>query len=356
MDELLVNHTPLAARVFEHVDVGGVTYALVVAKASWDLTSGKQRTSASGKDALAPVRDNPEQCYAETLSLEPTQLLMLGERAQAYITVADHDQTPPKPRFDVIVQGYAHAPGQKPCVQFEAGVAVGTVTATIRAIAPRYWARGLRGLDASEPVAAVTRVPIHHGFTFSECSIRLSDEALELHRARRSKNEWQEEDVSIPPWIEASAQRITSLHATNATACLGQWPEHASHRRQFVGTFDESWKRYRAPKLPLDFNPRFFNIADPELQLDRAPDPGTPLRLMNLSERGSDQTVYPQATVSVSGYYNVGTSRIEAVPMQADTLVFEPELSRYSIVWRGLVPLRKASLQRMTLHYSERVQ
>ncbi|MGL5001675.1 MAG: DUF2169 domain-containing protein, partial [Casimicrobium sp.] len=283
MDDLLTNNAPMTARVFEHVDLTGIPHALVVAKASWDLVSGKQRTAAAGGDALAPVREGPEQCAAETLALDPVQRVVLGERGQQYVTIADHDQAPPKPRFDVIVQGYAHAPNGKAQMQFEAGLAVGNKKATIRAMAPRYWTRGLSGLQASEPLAAVSRVPIYYGFAFSEYSIRMSDEALESHRKQRSNNEWQEEDVSIPPWIEASHQHVTSRYATDATTCLGHWPEHAPHRRRFVGTFDESWKRYRAPKLPLDFDPHFYNVADPELQLDRAPEPGTSLGLMNLS-------------------------------------------------------------------------
>jgi hypothetical protein len=354
MNELLANHGPLATSVFDYVDVHGTPYALVVAKGTWDLVTGKQRTAADGIDSLVPVHEGPVRRNAGDLNLSVEQRLVLGLRTEQQVTVSDHDQTPPKPKFDVIVEGTAHAPEGKSTLQFMAGVAVGTVVTSVRVMAPRYWKKSIAGLVMSEPVAPISSVPLSYAFTPTECSIRLPEESVARGKQLQSASEWQEYVTTIPPWIEAAGRHSSTPDKSSDKQCLGFWPENVSHRLKYVGTYDARWLRDRAPRLPLDFDEKFYNVSDPSLQLDTAPQAYSRMHLVNLSLRGNDHARFPAATVDLVATYCAGVSRRQTHDLRADTLIFAPDLDRMSIVWRTLVPLRGNTLTRMVLNYSGR--
>ncbi len=52
-------------------------------------------------------------------------------------------------------------------------------------------------------------------------------------------------------------------------AALGPIPPHWAPRSQYGGTYDAAWERTRAPMLPADFDPAFWQVAPQDQQLDR---------------------------------------------------------------------------------------
>ncbi|MFE8647256.1 DUF2169 domain-containing protein [Sphingomonas sp. NCPPB 2930] len=338
MDSLLVGNAPLSSRVFRHEDSDGAPYALLVSKGTWDLRTGTLCNGAAGPGAVVEVRDVPLYTAVGDLQLDETQRAVLGPRLTHSILAVDHDRVPPKPHFDVVVNGYAHAPGGKPKPWFDAGIRVGNVLSTLRAYGPRIEHKRFFSSVVGDPLAPVRRVPLGPAFAGW-------GRALETLAAPADETTFP----MLSPWLEAIG---ADTHAADRgpQVSFGTWSEEAPHRLQWAGTYDERWRCERAPRLPRDFDRRFYNTADPALQLRAAPVPGTPIRLAHLSENSMQDIVFPAMTVDVSARYGAGTPRQQQFSLRADTLLLEPDLQRMAIVWRALIPVRGGSLQRLELH------
>jgi hypothetical protein len=113
-------------------------------------------------------------------------------------------------------------------------------------------------------------------------------------------------------------------------------------RRQFAGTYDEAWKRRRAPYLPADFNPRFFNVATPELTFDRFLTGGEPVELLGVSRDGPINfelpRCRPRADVQVAGNH-------ERPVFNLETILIEPDENRVCLSWRAQLPCDRRVLK-----------
>ena len=113
-------------------------------------------------------------------------------------------------------------------------------------------------------------------------------------------------------------------------------------RRGFAGTYDEAWQKQRAPYLPEDFNPKFFNAAHPNFIFERYLQGGEPVALDNLSRHGPVRFNLPicrlEAKVTVAG-------QLETPALNLETVLIEPEEDRLCMTWRGAVPCDKKTLK-----------
>ena len=104
------------------------------------------------------------------------------------------------------------------------------------------------------------------------------------------------------------------------------------------GTYDDSWQKERAPLLPLDFDPLFFNGA-PEDQVVR---PhlvgGEPVLVRNASPDGELAFPVPKVALEVTACVKGLESRHAPV---LDTLIIDPDLSRVIVCWRATLVLRR---------------
>ena len=67
------------------------------------------------------------------------------------------------------------------------------------------------------------------------------------------------------PNLEDPKDLISSSRSRPKPMGFGPLAPDWEPRRSFVGTYDEAWQKNRAPYLPNDFNPRFFNAAPADL-------------------------------------------------------------------------------------------
>lgn len=321
MSSVLINQTPLPAVLLPYRDHLLRSHVLVIAKATWRLSTGRLAA------AEQQVRVNMQQfsiCLGD-MELDPVQRDALEPRLEEPVVWLDHDLVPPKPAFDVIVAGYATAPVNHPHAFIDCGVRIGTHVGSMRAYAPRYWYRGWLGYEARGMTSQVCRVPVTYALADwdSGCAIRKPGDA--------------DDTPAGLPWIESlNADSERRRHA-RVPAGLGFWPENATHRAIHAGTYDDVWKKKRAPDLPLDFNPRFYNSAHKDMQLARAPSAGTPIRLVHLARQAIVDCTFPAFALSVQARTASGAMR-PPLPMTADTLVIEPEYDRLSLVFRALLP------------------
>lgn len=334
----LHNLSPLATLVTPHTDEHGKQWQLVIAKGVWRLDTN---TLADTTGLLAPQRA-PIVRSTRDLVLTPMQRQVLGARLDLRLEWFPSDATPPKPAFDFLVCGYAHAPQATPCKRFTATVTwderdVGGKAQEQKHIlevhAPRYWVATLLqggGAVPGEHLAPVTQVPLHPAFAYGgESDVDAVFNPLGMGHISGA----QSVNRLAMPWLELGGtwSTLSTRMSRPKPAALGPWPAHAGHRQPYIGTYDAAWKKNRWPLPPKDFHPRFHNQADPALQWPRAPNAGSLIHLENLTTTGADCIRWPalQAVLDCNRTTTL---------MQADTCIVDTEARHYAIVWRALLP------------------
>lgn len=113
-------------------------------------------------------------------------------------------------------------------------------------------------------------------------------------------------------------------------------------RRQYAGTYDEAWQRERAPFLPLDFDPRFLQVAPASLIATRPLLGGEPVGLHGLVPEGPLGFALPRVPLVVA--FTVDHTVVEQ-PAQLDTITFEPDARRFTMLWRAWTRCDKKALK-----------
>lgn len=104
-------------------------------------------------------------------------------------------------------------------------------------------------------------------------------------------------------------------------------------RARLAGTYDERWRRDRAPLLPTDFDPAYFNVAPVDQQLPSF-QPGEEVRLDGMTTGGKERFRLPDLAVPVT--VATGDALLET-RTRVDTIVIEPRERRFSLVARAVV-------------------
>jgi hypothetical protein len=324
----MANRTPFAILTEPCIDAQGRHAALVVVKGVWRLSTGRLADDAR---LLAP-RSSPLLRTIGALDLEPAQRAAVAHRLDEMIEWLPADNLPFKPRFDLVVVGHAWAPQGRAQPQLAATVQRGQRQVTLLAFGPRCWQPRLLSHEPGPVLAPVRRVPVHPAFAFGGVGEQgaLLDNPIGMGGLRQQPDAPQ---ARLPlPWLEDPHQRLDASRHVVSPVAFGPSSVTAAHRRCHAGTRDSAWARTRAPRLPLDFDPRWYNEADPRLQSDLPPAPGEHLRFTHLSARGQDDIVWP----GVSPVLQVtGAAPQRLVP---DTCVVCPDDDAFAIVWRTLVP------------------
>lgn len=329
----LLNTTPFVADTMETLDAQGQAVLLVLVKGSWLLDNQLPAPPAQA----APLLKQAKRCRLGDLVQDTPQLRLLqaAQKADEWVDWVAGDYVLPKPALDVLVAGYCHSSEGRAQRLFEAGLWIGEQEWRIHAHAPRIWRPASLLGWRIEPLEAVCTVPMHAAFSFG--GQMNPERGPQSVLAGRLPPE-QRVRLSLLPWLEDPRGRIRSPTDRLRPAGWNLWPSDAPHRQCHAGTCDDSWRRLRAPRPPLDFNPRFYNLAAPDLQLSRVPAAGTRVLMMNLSARGRDEFLWPGLGIRLQAQRE-GGPRPTAVDLVPDTLLIEPTLRRYSITWRAALRL-----------------
>ena len=248
------NPTPLVAQAFCTTDARGAEIAVVVAKGTWhDPGDGPLRLA----DEQAPVAQAP---------------VYRGEPGASSL-VRDTDLTPPKPGTDCLLAGHAWGGGAREAHVRFAVLSGGRAVVDQRAVVsgPRQWQTTL-GLASAVGPLPFERAELawEHAFGGRDGSPddpARHDEAPENpvgtgFRARRSRlpvgGAWL-------PQIERPGDRLGGPRGRPRPVGFGPVAPGWEPRRAYAGTYDEAWRRRRAPLLPDDFDARFYQSAPPGL-------------------------------------------------------------------------------------------
>jgi hypothetical protein len=175
----------------------------------------------------------------------------------------------PKPASDVLVSGHVHAPGGSARI-CQAGFAIGPVRKRLLVSGDRRWRRRLFGWRASDP-EPFERMPLDWRRAVGGSSEDRNPLGVGLADAAEAPL----------PNLELPDHALRSPMQRPPPAGVGPVAAHWQPRRGRAGTYDERWRRERAPYLPDDFDQRFLCCAptdqvapghltgDEEVALDR---------------------------------------------------------------------------------------
>ncbi|TIT84828.1 MAG: DUF2169 domain-containing protein, partial [Mesorhizobium sp.] len=119
------------------------------------------------------------------------------------------------------------------------------------------------------------------------------------------------------------------------------WPG----RIEYGGTYDQNWIDNVFPFLPQDFDERYYQMAPPDQQID-LPRGGEEVQLINLTPEGRVSFRLPITALPIALFKR--REKAFEGNIQPDTILFDPENRRFSLVWRV-----SQRIQRTILDFSE---
>ena len=322
------NASPFAGKILLLPDPDGIDSIYAIIKGTFSI--GEAGAAIAIADEQVPI------------VLEPQYL---GEPDRSSIQVPS-DLSLMKPGTDVLLLGHAHAPGGRPVTQMDVSVSVGPVSKTVRVFGDRVWRTG--ATPAISRPAAFDTMPLIWERAFGGISpIEADGDAwaeprnpvgVGFHEGR----EGGPVDESWLPNLEDPAELITSWKQQPSPACFSPLAPHWEPRRVYAGTYDEQWQQERAPYLPDDFDPLFFQMAPVDLISMDYLTGGELVEIDGASRDGLLRFRLPMIDLAVT--YLIDATTETRTPV-LDTILIEPDAERMQLVWRTVLPCDKRALQ-----------
>jgi hypothetical protein len=170
---------------------------------------------------------------------------------------------------DVVLIGHARPPAGG-LTSMDVGIRVGPVQKIARVFGDRFWVRTDDGVRLTR-TAGLEAVPLiwEHAFGGEDASKSTPERA---HLEPRNPVGVgfgtplvKKGDHLRLPNIENPNELIDEYGAVVTPWSFGFTSPSWQPRASFAGTFDDQWNNERKPKLPADFDRRFFNAAAPGL-------------------------------------------------------------------------------------------
>jgi len=174
-----------------------------------------------------------------------------------------------KPATDVVLIGHAQPPNGG-ATEVDVGIKIGPVRKLARVFGDRYWVMANGGVHMSRP-AALNRVALTWENAFGGRDETRSTPELASLEPRNPVGTGfgrplaKHGDRLRLPNIEDPNQPISDYGAAVVPCGFGFTSPNWEPRARFAGTYDEQWNRTRKPRLPVDFDRRFFSGAAPGL-------------------------------------------------------------------------------------------
>ena len=126
------------------------------------------------------------------------------------------------------------------------------------------------------------------------------------------------------------------------------WPQRA----RFAGTYYQQWLDDVFPFLPKDFDERYYQAAPEDQQV---PLPKAPMEVVlnGFTADGVRQFMLPHFEAPVHVFPKRGDREEHVATL--DTIVFEPDLERFTMSWRVARPLKK-SMHEIAQVLTERIK
>jgi hypothetical protein len=315
----LENATPFAARVMPSADHAGCDVLLIVVAAHFELPGPDENNS---RLRLLPTQEMPP--LVDEYAGEPGQSSILRAGQSSYTN----------PATDICILGDACAPNGRPVTEMHVRVRVGSCAVDLRVSGDRVWEPSVAGAVRPSAPTPFLRMPLLWERAYGGVASG-STEEQPAFEPRNPIGCGFETDESLAigrpvPNIEDPREPLTTV--SDRPPPMGVTPVARSWqpRVKYAGTYDDEWRRKRAPLWPDDFDQRFFCSAP--LALQASPH-------LNGAEQVHLQGLHPEGTLS----FRIPTVRLVSRSSFTDRTV------RTTLVFDGV--LINTNLGRLTLYY-----
>lgn len=251
-----------------------------------------------------------------------------------------------KPSTDVLLIGQAHSPKGKAVTELDVWFSVAKLSKVVRVIGDRIWKGGrvLSRITSPEPFI---RMPLIYERAFGGTHEPEQGESTfeprnPIGRGFRGKRNGGELDGMPLPNLEDPAKPLEQVGDRSNPACFAPIAAAWVPRKNHAGTYDERWRKHRAPYLPEDFNPRFFHVAPQELIAPTYLRGGEPVKVINASPNGPLQFSLPVCHFLLEAQI---AGKVEKPQPNLETVIVEPDEKRLSMLWRAAVSCDKKAIQ-----------
>jgi hypothetical protein len=249
-----------------------------------------------------------------------------------------------KPATDVVMIGHAYAP-RADTKEMIVGLRVGALSKEIVASGDRIWFKTLGSIAMSGAVH-FEKIPLVYERAFGGWDRDNPDPRKHSVEARNPVGQGYRSaggfvDGLHLPNLEDPRARIKGLGDRPAPAGFGFVSPHWQPRAALAGTYDEAWKKERAPLLPKNFDRKHLNAASPGLVAAGYLQGNEQVAIAGATPEGRLSFALPGlAPPAVEVRLTDGPP--QAVAMALDTVIIEPDpdARRVTMLWRGNLPLR----------------
>ena len=316
----LENRTPFKAAIAVLPDRLGIDTLFVIVKATLRL----RPSLALAAEQAPPIMADEYHGDPATTSLKAVSDMHLG-----------------KPGTDVVLIGSAWAPAGRRVTSTQVSLTVADRRKTIRVSGDRVWRDGLP--TSPQPFESMPLVWERAFGGWYRRGDRVMAEERNPVGCGFVGGRSAEEMNGLPlPNLEDPTSLLEKLEDATVPTCLAPTAPSWLPRRDFAGTYDDAWQRRRAPYLPDDFDPRYFNCAAPEFVFDRYLGVGERVDATGVLPDGPVSFTIPDArlavTVTVAG-------SVENPPANLETISLEPDANRACLTWRASLACDRKALK-----------
>ncbi|EOH3000179.1 TPA: DUF2169 domain-containing protein [Citrobacter freundii] len=249
-----------------------------------------------------------------------------------------------KEKCDVLFNARAYAPQGKPVEALDVAVKVGAMQKALHVVGHRHWDRNTPGmLSRPEPF---TIMPLRYDHAFGGVQhYRDGNDLLpvffEGNPIGKGYLSQKGEDNAVElPNLELINKPLSSPLENYEPVALSAVSRSWMSRRRYAGTYDQHWKDEFFPLLPDDFDERYFQCAPEDQQIDY-PVGGEEVILHNLMQSRDEVRFKLPRLDNLPVKVLMSDYQVHTLPVVVDTLYFEPDEARFSVVWRASLPVKR---------------
>jgi hypothetical protein len=318
------NTTPFSGKVMPSMDRDGVDLLLVVVAAQFVLPE-------PGEDArllrLSPIQEPPPM--ADEYVGEPGHSSVRREGQSPYT----------KPATDVYVCADACAPNGRPVTEMNVSIRIGPCAIDMRVHGDRLWQRSLTLGARPSDAAPFVKMPLVWERAYGGMATNSTEErpVFEPRNPIGCGFEHNTDDaIGRPlPNIEDPRHPLTRISDRPRPLGVGPVARHWQPRVGYSGTYDEAWKRQRAPLWPADLDERFFCGAPEYLQASPHLIGGEQVQLQGLHPAGAITFRLPALRLASRSRF-IGRT-VDSTPT-LDGVLIETNAGRLTMYYRAAVP------------------
>ena len=250
-----------------------------------------------------------------------------------------------KSQCDVIMHAHAYAQQDDKDNSTTVGLEVGKVKKFFQVTGPRHWEKFLMGTILSKPQPFVKQVisyDVAYGGTDDTKAHKNKFYGFPTNPTGRGyfpKKPAADIDGISGPHTQELDVSIETAGAKYKPQSFGPIGRNWTPRTSFVGTYDQEWIDNVRPFLPDDFDEQYYQCTPPEQQTPHLKG-GELVTLYGVTPYGRCQFRIPKQPLHM-GALDEDLQEILLTPV-IDTLIIEPELQRFSLVWRANIPLKNS--------------